>query len=320
MRHLFIVDPLPSLAPTKDTSVLFMAEAARRGHEVVTACVGDLSVGDGGRPLVRSRETVVDGEALRQGASWFRTGEPRSEACADFDVVWMRKDPPVDLAFLRVVQILALIPPPTLVVNDPEGILAIDEKLFVLRFPELAPPTLISRDRDELLAFRQQLGGEMILKPIGGCGGEGVFHLRKDEHNLSALIEMTTQHGREFQIAQRYVPEIRKGDKRVIVLDGEPVGAVLRVPAEAEARANFHAGGSAVRATITERDREICARIGPALRERGILFAGIDVIGDYLTEINVTSPTGLQEINALDGVRLEAGVLDVVCARRATRD
>ncbi len=296
-----------------------MAEAARRGHRVVTAYVEDLSVGEGGRPRVRGRETHVDAAALGRGAPWYALEPAVSEPCDAFDVVWMRKDPPVDLAFLRVVQILALIRPPTVVVNDPNGILTIDEKLFVLNFPELAPPTVVSRSQDELLQFRERLGGEMILKPIGGCGGDGVFHLRKDEHNLKALLEMTTEHGRRYQIAQRYVPEIRNGDKRVIVLDGEPIGAVMRVPEAAEVRANFHAGGAPARVPLTERDREICARIGPELRKRGILFAGIDVIGDYLTEINVTSPTGVQEINALDGVRLEVDVLDSVCARVTSR-
>ena len=314
MRHLFIIDQLPRLLVAQDTSIAFMREAARRGHGVWTAQVEQLRVGEGGRPQALAAETFV-----KECDTWYELGRQVMHACDSFDVVWMRKDPPVDLDFLQAVQLLSLVAPPALVVNDPFGLLSIDEKLFVLRFPDLAPPTIVSRDRAELLAFCERLGGEMIVKPIGGCGGEGVFHIVRDDRNLSALLESATRHGTRYQIAQRYQPEIRQGDKRVIVVEGEPIGAVLRVPKAEEARANFHAGGSAALAPITERDREICARIGPELRRLGIVFAGIDVIGGYLTEVNVTSPTGIREVNALEDRCLESDLLDAVEARARRR-
>jgi glutathione synthase len=195
-------------------------------------------------------------------------------------------------------------------VNDPVGLREVTEKLFVLRYPDLTPESLVSRNVPELEAFREKLGGEMIVKPLDGCGGEGVFHLTPDDRNVRSILEVGTRHGTAYQIAQRYVPEIRIGDKRVIVVEGEPLGAVLRVPRSEESRANFHVGGTAQKAEISPRDREICERIGPELRRLGILLAGIDVIGEWLTEVNVTSPTGIREIDALDGVALEAAVID----------
>ncbi len=307
MRHLFIVDPLPQLLVNKDTSVVIMREASQRGHEVFTAQVEYLDVGEGGRPRVRMHPTQV-----RDADPWFETSPSQYAHLQDFDVIWMRTDPPYDMNYFYATHLLDLAPASTLVLNDPKGLREVGEKLFVLHFPDICPDTLISRQIDELLAFRDKLGGEMVIKPLGGCGGVGVFHLTSEDRNVRAILEMATRDGAEYQVAQRYIPEVRNGDKRIILLDGEPIGAVLRVPAGGESRANFHAGGRALRAELTPRDREICARIGPALREHGIFFAGIDVIGDWLTEINVTSPTGVQEINALDGVRLEAQILDGV--------
>ena len=185
---------------------------------------------------------------------------------------------------------MSLVRPPTLVVNDPAGLRVMDEKLFATRFPEITPETLISCRADELLAFRDKLGGEMVLKPLGGRGGEGIFHLAAGDRNVNAILEVATEAGTRPQIAQRYLPEVRYGDKRIILLEGEPIGAVLRIPAHGEFRANFHVGGSPAKAEISDPDREICALIGPELHAHGILFAGIDVIGEWLTEVNVTSP------------------------------
>jgi glutathione synthase len=193
------------------------------------------------------------------------------------------------------------------------------EKLFVTHFPGLMPPTLIPSDRAEVLDFRKE-HGDIIVKPLFGNGGAGVFHITEGDENLNALLEMFTQLYREPVIVQRYIPEVRAGDKRIILTDGVAVGAVSRVPAAGEARSNLHVGGKAVKATLTAREREICAAIGPALRERGLVFVGIDVIGDYLTEINVTSPTGLQEINRLDGVMLEKGLWDAIETRVGSRE
>jgi len=288
MRHLFIADPLPLLSVAADTTIAFMREAARRGHEIHTAEVQDLTVAEGGRVFAGARATKVG-----EGEAWFELGAPSRLACQDFDVVWMRKDPPVDLAFVRVCQLLCLIRPPTLVVNDPRGLLELDEKLFALRFPDLVPESFVSRHIAALLAFR--------------------------DPNVRAVLELATQQGTQLQMAQRYVPEVREGDKRIIVLEGEPIGAVLRVPRADESRANFHVGGTAARAPLTDRDREICARLRPELERHGVLFAGIDVIGRYLTEINVTSPTGVREINRLEGSVLEARVLDAVERRVTTR-
>jgi glutathione synthase len=307
MRHAFIVDPLPALNVMGDTTILFMREAQRRGHEVWTGRVETLAVGEGGSPYMWLSRT-----ALRDGDPWYATEPERPARLSEFDVVWMRKDPPYDLNYVWATHLLERAPASTRVINSPRGLRDVTEKLFVLRFPDLCPETLVSRRIDELLAFRDKLGGEMIVKPVPGAGGEGVFHLRADDRNVRAILEMATRHGTEYQIAQRYLPEIREGDKRIVVLDGEPIGAVMRVPQHWETRANFHVGGSPVRTALDERDREICARIGPALVEHGILFAGIDVIGEWLTEVNVTSPTGLVEINALEGTELERAVLDRV--------
>lgn len=307
MRHLFIVDPLPTLNVEKDTTVAFMREAAGRGYEVFAMEVAELSLAEAGRPIGR-----VVPMRLRDDDPWYELGPALTMPLEQFDVVWMRKDPPYDLNYFFVTHLLELVPPPTLVVNEPSGLREVNEKLFVLRFPDLAPESLVSRRIEELLEFREKLGGEMVIKPLGGAGGEGVFHLTPDDRNVGVILETATRHGSVFQLAQRYVPEIRQGDKRVILLEGEPIGAVLRVPSPQEARANFHVGGSAVAAEITARDHEICARLRPALRDHGVLFAGIDVIGGWLTEVNVTSPTGIREINTLDGTVLERQVLDAV--------
>ncbi|MBW2280815.1 MAG: glutathione synthase [Deltaproteobacteria bacterium] len=315
MNHLFIVDPLPSLNVTADTTVAFMREAARRGHDVATVEVEGILAREG-RAVAHSVPTrLLSGE----DGPWYATDAPVTRPLDEFDVVWMRKDPPYDLAYFYVAHLLSLVEPHTLVVNSGRGLREVTEKLFVSHFPDLTPEALVSRSIDDLLGFLDHLGGEMIVKPLDGCGGEGVFHLSSGDRNVRALLEMATGHGTVFQIAQRYVPEIRAGDKRIILLEGEPIGAVLRVPEAWETRANFHVGGSAVRAEITDRDREICDRLRPSLLEHGIFFAGIDVIGDWLTEVNVTSPTGIREINALDGVRLEEQVLDRVEKRCGER-
>jgi glutathione synthase len=230
----------------------------------------------------------------------------------------MRKDPPFDLEYYFATQVLSLVDPThTFVINDPRGLREANEKLYALNFPTLIPPTLVTRDADRLKGFMGEMGGEMIVKPLDFAGGAGVFHLHRADRNLNALLETATVHGTRMVMAQRYLPEARTGDKRVIVLDGKPLGATLRVPREDETRANIHVGGTCEHAPLTLRDREICATIDPRLRADGLHFVGLDVIGDWVTEINVTSPTGVQEINTLDGVRLESQVIDFVEARAA---
>src|SRR5437773_4983907 len=231
----------------------------------------------------------------------------------------MRQDPPFDMAYITATHLLELLPDGgPLVVNDPAAVRNAPEKLFVLRFGELMPPTLLTLDPDEIRAFWQQ-HGEIVLKPLFGNGGAGVVHLRPGDDNLNSLLEMYAGVYREPVMVQRYLPEVRQGDKRIILVDVEPVGAVLRVPPEGEARANLHVGGRAEKTTLTPREREICAAIGPSLREQGLVFVGIDVLGDYITEINVTSPTGIQEIGRLDGVDLSAPIWDAIEARHAAR-
>jgi glutathione synthase len=226
----------------------------------------------------------------------------------------MRQDPPFDMAYITATHLLELIHPKTLVVNDPASVRNAPEKLFVLQFRDLMPETLVTADRDAILAFRRE-HGDIVVKPLFGNGGAGVFLVRADDPNLNALLELFTERSREPLMVQRYVPDVRKGDKRIILVDGEPMGAINRVPAEGEARSNMHVGGRPEPTTMTDREREICARIGPALKAKGLTFVGIDVIGGYLTEINVTSPTGLQEVARFDGVHLEAAIWDAILRR-----
>jgi glutathione synthase len=228
----------------------------------------------------------------------------------------MRQDPPFDMAYITATHILEHVHPDTLVVNDPVSVRNAPEKLFVTHFEGVMPETLISSSHAEIRAFRDKYK-DIIVKPLYGNGGAGVFHIKPGDENLNSLLEMFEQMFREPIIAQRYLPEVRQGDKRIILVDGEPVGAINRVPAEGEARSNMHVGGRAERSDLTAREQEICAIIGPALREQGLIFVGIDVIGDYMTEINVTSPTGIQEIDRYEGSNLSALIWDAIEKRRA---
>jgi glutathione synthase len=314
MRHLFVIDPIERLDPEKDTTIAFLREADRRGHELAVCTIDTLDLGPDGRPkaeAIPARTTDPDG-----GAAWYEVGAGRTAFLDEFDVVWMRKDPPFDMAFFYATHLLSMVAKSTLVVNDPLSLRDANEKLFALRFPAVCPPARVSRRIPELLAFQEEMGGEMIVKPLDGAGGEGIFHLRAGDRNISAILEAATAHESRYIMAQRYLPEIREGDKRVILVEGKALGAVLRVPAEGESRANFHVGGQPAATEVDDRDREIAAAVGPELVRLGIVFAGIDVIGGWLTEVNVTSPTGLREIADLGGPSLEVDVLDAVEARR----
>lgn len=309
---LFVMDPVQGVDVTKDTTFVLMLEAQRRGHRVLVCEVGDLHV-EGGRAAARAREvrlSPVQGSHAEVGPPH---GLVLDEVC---DAVLQRKDPPVDEAYVTATQILMLCRK-ALVLNRPESILAANEKLYALRFPELMTDTCVTRSIPDLVDFMTRLGGEMIVKPLGGKGGEGIFHVRHDDRNLFSILEQSTGFGSRWTMAQRYLPEVRAGDKRILLVDGEPIGAVLRVPAERETRANLHVGGRAARTSLDDADRRIVSRIAPSLREGGFFFVGIDVIGGRLTEINVTSPTGIQEVNALEGVRLEERVLDALEERLA---
>ena len=256
---------------------------------------------------------------FRRHGNHHRFGEFEELDLAGFDIVLMRQDPPFDMAYITATHLLELLPEDgPLVVNDPASVRNAPEKLFVLHFKELMPPTLLSLDREEIQAFWKE-HGEIVLKPLFGNGGAGVFHLRPGDDNLNSLLEMYALVHREPVMVQRYLPEVRQGDKRIILVEGEPGGAVMRVPPEGEARANLHVGGRPVKTELTAREREICAAIGPTLRQQGLIFVGIDVIGDYMTEINVTSPTGIQEIARLDGIDLSVNIWDAIEARFAGR-
>jgi glutathione synthase len=253
---------------------------------------------------------------LKRARPHYRLGDSVTGPLEDFNSVWMRKDPPFDMKFFFSTHLLSLIDrSKCFLMNNPDGLREANEKLYALRFPEQIPQTLVSSDMERLKGFMDELSGEMIIKPLDGAGGSGVFYLNTQDRNTNSILEAATDNGRRLVMGQRYLPEIRQGDKRIIVLNGEPLGAVLRVPLETETRGNIHVGGQCVKTDVTDRDREICAALSPLLRADGLYFVGLDVIGSFLTEVNVTSPTGIQEINALNGVCLERQVVDFVEAQ-----
>ncbi len=307
------MDPIEAINIDADSTFVLALEAQRRGHVLYHYLPQHLALRNG-RVLAGARPLSV----RRVKGAHAELGEERVVDLAEMDVVLMRQDPPFDLAYITATHLLEHIHPNTLVVNDPVAVRNAPEKLMVTHFPALMPPTLITADRRQILDFRAEYR-DIIVKPLFGNGGAGVFHIGPGDENLNSLLEMFTQLYREPVMVQRYLPEVRGGDKRIILVDGEPAGAVNRVPAGGEARSNLHVGGQAQKTPLTDRDREICAALGPVLRERGLVFVGIDVIGDYLTEINVTSPTGIQEINRFDGTCIEAEIWDAIERRRSEK-
>ncbi len=303
------MDPIESIDIDADSTFALAIEAQRRGHGLYHYLPQHLAFA-GGRVTARARPLSV----RREPGDHFTLGDFAALDLGKTDVVLMRQDPPFDMAYITATHILEHIHPKTLVVNDPVSVRNAPEKLFVTHFPQLMPPTLIASDRAAIDAFRAEYK-DIIVKPLFGNGGAGVFHVRADDDNLGALLEMFTARSREPVIAQKYLPQVRAGDKRIILIDGRAAGAVNRVPAQGEARANLHAGARAEKAALDARDREICETIGPVLKEKGLIFVGIDVIGGFLTEINVTSPTGIQEIGRFDGTDLAAQIWDAIEAR-----
>jgi glutathione synthase len=314
LRVAFVMDPVEAVDIEADTTFVLMLESQRRGYEVLYVDPSDLMV-VGGQPVAHARPATLRREV---GRHVDLGSERRVNLDADVDLVFQRVDPPVDEAYVMATQILSLCGR-ALVLNRPEGILAANEKLYALHFPELMAETLVSRRIPELLDFMGKLGGEMIVKPLHGKGGEGIFYLRRGDRNLMSILEQSTRFGTHWVMAQRYIPEVRTGDKRILLVDGEPIGAVLRVPSENEIRSNLHVGGRPERASIDETDRKIIETIAPSLRRDGLFFVGIDVIGGLLTEVNVTSPTGVQEVNTLESRSLEAEILDGAEARLRDR-
>jgi glutathione synthase len=311
---VFVMDPPAGLQPDADTSFALMLEAQSRGHEILYCDPGDLGID---HHRVRARVTPI---AVSRGADGpFRLGTPRLvHLDDDVDVAFQRKDPPVDAEYVVTTQILSLCRR-TLVLNRPEGILAANEKLYALHFSELMAETIVTRHIAELLQFMDRMDGEMVLKPLDGRGGEGIFHVTTSDRNRNSILEQSTRFGSRRVMAQRFLPEVTRGDKRILLLEGEPLGALLRIPSERDLRANLHVGGRAAPATLDDADRRIIARLAPRLRADGLFFVGIDVIGGRLTEVNVTSPTGIQEMGRLDGVAYEPRVIDRVEALVAER-
>lgn len=305
------MDRIEDVSISADSTFRIGLEAEARGHTLFQYTPDQL-IFDEGQLFAHGRDITL----RREPGNHVSFGEWRTADLRAFDVVWLRQDPPFDMAYVTSTHLLDRIHPETLVVNDPFWVRNSPEKLMVLDFPDLTPPTMIARDVRAIRDFRAR-HGEIILKPLYGNGGAGVFHLPQADANLSALLELFGGINREPVVVQKYLPAVVKGDKRVILVDGEPVGAINRVPAEGEARSNMHVGGRPEKVGLTDREREICARIGPVLREKGQIFVGIDVIDGWLTEINVTSPTGLQELERFDGVNAAELIWQAIERRRA---
>jgi glutathione synthase len=311
LRVAVQMDPLASINIDGDSTFALMLEAQRRGHALFHYHVRDLSMRGKDNIVAKAHPVAL---RLEKGNHYSFAARETIDLAA-CDVVLMRQDPPFDMAYITATHVLEHIHPRTLVVNDPAQVRNAPEKLFVTHFPQLMPPTLITADAAEIASFRAEFK-DIIVKPLYGNGGAGVFRIKPDDENLSSLIEMFTSASREPLMVQRYEPAVRQGDKRIILVDGKAEGAINRVPAAGEARANMHVGGKAAKTELTKREREICETIGPELKKRGLIFVGIDVIGDWLTEINVTSPTGIQEIGRFDGTDLAAKIWDAIEAKR----
>ena len=305
------MDPIGPIDIDADSTFRIALEAQARGHTLFYYTPDKLAFQNG---RVTARGWPLEVRAVK--GDHFTLGDEAQVDLADWDVVWLRQDPPFDMGYITSTHLLDMIHPATLVVNDPFWVRNYPEKLLVLQFPDLIPPTTIARDLDTIRAFKEQ-HIDIILKPLYGNGGAGVFRLGPDDKNLSSLHELFTSINNEPLIAQKFLADVSNGDKRIIIIDGEPVGAINRVPKPGETRSNMHVGGKAEKIGLTARDREICEAIGPLLREKGQIFVGIDVIGDYLTEINLTSPTGIQELERFDGTNVVAHIWDAIEARLA---
>ncbi len=305
------MDPVEGINIDTDTTFFLMMEAQARGHSLFVYTPDKISMDEG---VVRARGRTLTLQAVK--GDHHRLGDYEVRELSEMDVILMRQDPPFDMAYITATHFLEAIHPKTLVVNNPAEVRNAPEKLFVTGFPGVQPPTLITSDVEAIYDFRAR-HGDMVLKPLYGGGGSGVVRLKPDDPNLDALLELHAMIGREQVIAQKFIPAVSKGDKRVLLVDGEPIGAINRIPAEGQVRSNLARGGRAEAVELTPRDRELCAIIGPELKRRGLLLVGIDVIGDYLTEINVTSPTGAQQLKRFGGADVAAALWDRIEAIRA---
>jgi glutathione synthase len=307
------MDPIERIDIRGDSTFAILLEAQRRGHDIFYYTPPDLAL-EGAHLYARGHTLKVEDRA---GAHYELTA-PRRIDLATRDVVLLRQDPPFDMAYITTTHLLERIHPRTLVVNDPAHVRNAPEKVFVLDFLDLMPPTIVTRSLADVQAFRKEMG-DIIVKPLYGNGGASVFRIRPDDTNLASLVELFQTVFREPFMVQQYRPEVRAGDKRIILIDGKLAGAINRVPAEHETRSNLHVGGTAAAYELTKRDHEICERLGPELKRRGLLFTGIDVIGPYLTEINVTSPTGIRQVKAFGGADIASLIWDAIEAKVAAK-
>jgi glutathione synthase len=298
MKIAFQMDPIEDVDINADSTFRLAEEAQNRGHDLYVYTPNDLTF-NRGKIIAKVRSISLK----RKIGDHVNFGAVELLALSEFDVIWLRQDPPFDMGYITNTHLLDLIGQKTLIVNNPFWVRNLPEKLLVLEFPDLIPETVISRDLEEIKRFKNEFK-DIIIKPLYGNGGAGIFRLREDDKNLTSLHELFSNMSSEPLIAQAFLPDVKKGDKRIILVDGEPVGAINRVPKAGETRSNMHVGGKAEPAKLSQRDREICRSIGPILKNKGQVFVGIDVIGDYLTEINVTSPTGIQELERFDKVNI----------------
>ncbi|MEE9215403.1 MAG: glutathione synthase [Thermodesulfobacteriota bacterium] len=304
----FVMDPVETINIETDTTFVLMLEAQARGHDVWYLELKDLYVKDA-KAFGNARKII-----LKRAEDYYSLGEVHTFELESFDAIWIRKDPPFNQDYIYSTYILSLIDQnKTKVINNPKGLRESNEKLYTLYFPEWIPKSVVTKDISQLESFLSEAGGEIVVKPLDGHGGEGVFYVSRDDRNANVILETITKFGTEYVLAQKFIEKVYEGDKRIILLNGDPLGAVLRIPKPGgEFRCNFHSGGSPAKSELTERDLEICSSLAPRLRKDGLYFVGLDVIGGYVTEINTTSPTGVQEINNLNGTKLEVQVIDFV--------
>ncbi|MGI9533784.1 MAG: glutathione synthase [Thermodesulfobacteriota bacterium] len=302
---LFVMDPIESINIKKDTTFVIMLEAQKRGHEISYCELKDLFINDA---RGHAKSTSVK---LKQAGDYHKPGKTAIYDLDHFDVVWMRKDPPFNMDYIYATYILNLVnSSETKVINSPKGIRESNEKIYSLHFNDFIPETLVSKNINQIKEFMDKTGGEIVVKPLDGYGGEGIFYIKEADFNTNAILESITNFGSTYIMAQKFIKKVSEGDKRIIMLNGDPIGAVLRVAAKGEFRSNFHSGGHPVKTELTKRDMDICNAVGPRLIQDKLYFVGIDVVGGYLTEVNTTSPTCVQEINHFSKTKLEEQIVD----------
>ena len=302
---LFVMDPIESINTKKDTTFVIMLEAQKRGHKIYYCELKDLFI-DNSKGFANSTSVK-----LKRARDYYKAGKTAVYELDHFDVIWMRKDPPFNMDYIYATYILDMADSrKTKVINSPQGIRESTEKLYSLHFKDFIPKTLVSKNIDRIKGFMADVGGEIVVKPLDGYGGEGIFYVKEGDFNSTSILESITDYGSTYIMAQMFIKKVSEGDKRIIMLNGTPIGAVLRVAAKGEFRSNFHSGGHPKKTRLTKRDMAICKAVGPRLVHDNLYFAGIDVVGGYLTEVNTTSPTCVQEINRFSGTKLEEQIVD----------